>query len=159
MKGNSFWQAGFTLIELMLVMAITLILSGGAVAAYLNFNQNQTVNNDTRNLIAEIYRVRTLAASLQYPAGCTSLRGYNIRNDENLTGVVVTADCDPVDVTSAPVKILTGSVFKNPVDLTFIPGSGYLEGGTDQQITITNIEDADVSKMITVNVYGTVSSI
>ena len=69
---------GFTLIELMMVMSMILILSGGAVATYLNFSKSQTVSNDARNFGSEIERVRTMAASLQYPAGCDSLKGYEI---------------------------------------------------------------------------------
>lgn len=159
MKDSSFSRSGFTLIELMLVMAISLILVGGSLTAYLNFNQTQTVNNDARSLMTEINRVRTMASSLQYPEGCDSLENYNIVNDADLTGVIVTADCSPIDITSPVVKVLSGSVFKNLVNLTFTPGSGYLENGIDQQITINNIDDSNVSKMITVGVYGTVTSL
>lgn len=155
-------QAGFTLIELMLVMAVILILTGGAVGAYLNFNKSQTMMNDARNLATEIYRVRTLASTLQYPTGCTSLKGYTIQSSliaGDLSGVIVTATCEPSDVASLPVKLLIGSVFEAPFQLSFLPGSGYLGSATEQAITIQSTDDLSVSKIITVGIYGTVTDI
>jgi prepilin-type N-terminal cleavage/methylation domain-containing protein len=158
-SSRKFEQNGFTLIELMLVIVIILILSGGSITAYLNFNKTQTVDNDARNLTAEIYRVRTLAASMQYPTGCSSLRGYNLTGADvsgKLTGVVVVADCDPLDVTFPVTKILTGSTLSS-FTLNFTPGSGYLGSGSDSVITITYDGDTTVTKTITVGSYGTVT--
>ena len=158
MRGHDYRQAGFTLIELMMVTTIVLILSGGSITAYLNFNKTESVKNDARNLISEIYRVRTLASSLQYPTGCSSLKGYNVTSDALLSGVTVTADCDPDDVIFPAIKLLTGSTFTQAFDITFLPGSGYLTNGSDQQIVIKNSNDATVTKTITVGVYGNISS-
>lgn len=150
-------QAGFTLIELMMVTTIILVLSGGSIAAYLNFNKTESIKNDARNLISEIFRVRTLASSLQYPTGCNSLKGYNIKSDVLLSGVTVTADCDPTDVTFPAVKLLTGSIFTQAFDITFLPGSGYLTNDIDQPIVIKNSNDATMTKTITVGVYGNIT--
>lgn len=161
MKDHTFRQAGFTLIELMMVMVIIMILFGGSITAYLNFNKSQVVNNDVRNLSTEIYRVRTLAATLQYPTGCSSLKSYTIQSTEVnnvLSGVIVSANCDPTDVVSPAKKILLGSIFSAPFSLVFSPGSGYLKNGTEETITIKNINDATVSKVLTVEVYGTMNS-
>jgi len=149
---------GFTLIELMMVTTIVLILSGGSIAAYLNFNKTESIKNDARNLISEIYRVRTLASTLQYPTGCDSLKGYKIKSDVLLSGVMVTADCDPTDVIFPTVKLLLGSVFTQAFEMTFLPGSGYLTNGSDQQIVIKNSNEATVTKTITVGAYGNITS-
>ncbi len=152
-------QRGFTLIELMMVVSITLILTGASVTAFLNFNKTQSVNNDARNLAAEVYRVRTLAASLQYPTGCSSLKSYALTSNSDLSGVIVTAKCDPADVAFPEVRLLTSSVFSQPLNLVFLPGSGYLEGGTNIEITIKLINDTAVTKKVTVGAYGTVTNI
>lgn len=149
----------FTLIELMLVMVVIIILTGGSVSAYLNFNKSQTMTNDARNLASEIYRVRTLSSSLQYPTGCTSLKSYSMKSSligGELSGATITAKCEPTDQTGSPIKILTGSVFVAPFELIFLPGTGYLEGA-EQAITIQNINDLSSSKVITVGSYGTVT--
>jgi len=157
-RGHSSRQAGFTLIELMTVTAIVLILAGGSVAAYLNFNKNQSMDSDARSLVSEIYRVRNLASSMQYPTGCTSLKGYNIKSDISLTGLLLTVNCVPSNVMFPVVKILSVSVFTNAIDVSFLPGSGYLINGADQQITIKNSNDVTVTKIITVGQYGNIIS-
>jgi len=149
---------GFTLIEVMAVTAMILILAGGSVAAYLNFNKNQSMDSDARSLISEIYRVRNLASSMQYPAGCTSLKGYNIKSDVGLTGLLLSVSCDPDNVIFPVVEVLSVSVFTNAIDLSFLPGSGYLANGVDQQITIKNSNDTAVTKIITVGQYGNIMS-
>lgn len=152
---------GFTLIELMLVILIIVILSGGAFTAYLTFNKSQSTGNDARNFAAEIYRVRTLAASLQYPTGCSSLKGYNLQSNNingELIGITLTVDCDPVDVTNSPTQILTSSVFGQAFDITFLPGSGYLSNGTDTVVTITNKVDQTIFKTVTIGAYGVVTN-
>lgn len=149
----------FTLIELMLVMVVIVILTGGSVSAYLNFNKSQTMANDARYFAAEIYRVRTLASSLQYPTGCTSLKSYSLQSSlisGELSGVTITARCDPANQAGSPIKILTGSIFVAPFELIFLPSTGYLEGA-EQAISIQNINDSSSSKVITVGSYGTVT--
>lgn len=157
MKGLDSRQVGFTLIELMIVTLIILILSGGSLTAYLNFNKSQSVMNDARTLSTEIYRVRTLASSLQYPPGCDSLKGYNLKSDDDLTGVVLTADCDPEDVIYPAVRLLHGSVLTVGFNITFLPGSGYLESSSDQQITLQNTNDSMITKTIIVGALGSVT--
>ncbi len=160
MKQRATAPKGFTLIELMLVILIIAILSGGSISAYLTFNKSQSTGNDARNFAAEVYRVRTLAASLQYPTGCSSLKGYNLQStsiNNELTGLTLTVDCDPADVTNATTEILKSSVFAQAFNLTFLPGSGYLRSGADTIVTITNKSDAQVSKTVTVGAYGVVT--
>ncbi|KKT85265.1 MAG: hypothetical protein UW84_C0038G0015 [Candidatus Collierbacteria bacterium GW2011_GWA2_44_99] len=70
----------------------------------------------------------------------------------------MTADCDPDDVIFPAIKLLTGSTFTQAFDITFLPGSGYLTNGADQQIVIKNSNDATVTKTITVGAYGNITS-
>ena len=102
--------------------------------------------------------MRNLASSMQYPAGCTSLKGYNIKSDVGLTGLLLTVNCVPSNVMFPVVKILSVSVFTNAIDVSFLPGSGYLINGADQQITIKNSNDVTVTKIITVGQYGNIIS-
>ena len=144
-----------------MVMSMILILSGGAVATYLNFSKSQTVSNDARSFVSEIERVRTMASSLQYPAGCDSLKGYEIKTtliDSDLAGLTVTVKCSPADVVFPDIKVLAGSVFSLPFELTFLPGSGYLSAGTDYSIIIQNKNDDSLTNSMTIGAYGRVSN-
>lgn len=146
----------------MVVVTLILILAGGSVGAYLSFNKTQSINNDVRTFITEVNRVRTLASSLQYPTGCVSLKGYNLKStlvSDNLSGVSVTADCDPEDIVTPPLKILSNSVFTADFDITFAAGSGYITSGTDQLVQIRSLSDPSLIKEVSIGVYGTITQL
>ena len=150
--------SGFTLIELMITVTLLLVISGGSLSAYLSFNKSQTMESDAREVVAEINKVRSLAANLIYPTGCVSLSGYSIKSDAAATGLIVTAVCASGDVVTTAPGLLKSSLFAAPftVDvLVFAAGSGYLASGTNYVITIKNSDDADTTKKITVGAYGT----
>ncbi|KKT40607.1 hypothetical protein A3K29_04310 [Candidatus Collierbacteria bacterium RIFOXYB2_FULL_46_14] len=148
---------GFTLIELMIVMAMIVLMAGGSIAAYLRFNTNQQIVNDARQLIAELSKARSSAATLQYPLGCTGLTGINVRStviDSNLVGLESTTLCGSGNVIGSPIQILKTSLFDVVFDITFLPGSGYLSTGADQTIVIKDINNPTVTKMVTVGTYS-----
>lgn len=151
---------GFTLIELMVVMVVILFLSGGSIAAFLNFNRTQVINNDSRNLSVELSRVRTMASSLQYPVGCSALGGVNITSaqvDGKLNGVKVTTLCNPSNIESPVTRVLTGSIFQNDFDITFVPGTGYTQNGSEYQIVVVLEADSSVTKTVSVDALGVVN--
>lgn len=161
---RSFSNKGFTLIELMVTIVILLVLSGTSISAYLNFNKTQLIENDARQLVTELNRVRALAASIVYPSGCTTLRGYNLKSvDINgvHSGVVMTAKCLPADIANTANKLLKETYFSmpsstldQPFDVTFQPGNGYLSTGQDIVITIRDSTDLSTIKKITVGAYA-----
>mgnify|MGYP001584132449 CR=1 FL=1 len=148
---------GFTLIELMVVMAMISLMAGGSIAAYLRFNTNQELDNDARQLMTEFSKARSSAATLQYPSGCSGLTGVRVRSiviGDILNGMETTTLCDSGNVVGQSIQILKSSVFTLPFDITFLPGSGYLSTGTDQSVTIKDIKNPTVTKIITVGTYS-----
>lgn len=81
MKKTRLLHFGFTFVELMVVIAIILILSGMSLAAYFQFSQRQAAMNDARNFATMLRRVQAKANNLVYPAGCTGLISYNLVSD------------------------------------------------------------------------------
>lgn len=150
---------GFTLIELMVVVLVISVLAGGSIAAFLNFNRREQLASDVRNLLTEVNKARSLAATQQYPSGCTTLEGINLRStliDGSLTGVILTTQCFPANVVNPEVKILQNTVFAIPFDVTFLPGSGYLDGD-DVDIVVQLPEDSSVTKILHIGSYGSAS--
>jgi Tfp pilus assembly protein FimT len=141
----------------MVTIVIILVLSGMSISAYLKFNKSQTVETDARELISQLNRARSLASNLVYPSGCNSLLGYNAKSvDVNgvHNGLVITALCSPQNISSPTAKVLLNTYFSQPIDITFIPGSGYLSTGTDLDIIIKDKVDVSTTKKITVGTYG-----
>ena len=78
--------------------------------------------------------------------------------DSDLSGLTVTVKCSPVDVVLPEIKVLSGSVFSLPFELTFLPGSGYLSTGVDYSIIIQNKNDGNLTGSITIGAYGGVNN-
>jgi prepilin-type N-terminal cleavage/methylation domain-containing protein len=149
--------SGFTLIELMITIVLIVLLSGGALAAYLSFNKSQTMQNDARQVLSELNKARTMATSQQYPAGCTSLQGVKVAGIVNETDITVTTLCGSGNYFGEPIKVLISSTFSSAVNITFLPGSGYVSDGADKQIVIHDDVSPTVTKTISVEANGLVS--
>jgi len=148
---------GFTLIELMITIVLVVLLSGGALAAYLNFNKSQTMQNDARQVLSELNKARTMATSQQYPAGCTSLQGVKVAGDANETDITVTTLCGSGNPPGNEIKVLTNSTFMTAVDITFLPGSGYVSDGAGKEIVIRDDVSPTVTKTVSVEANGLAS--
>jgi len=148
---------GFTLIELMIVMTVVVFIFGGSIAAFLKFNSTQSLLNDARQVSSELNRARTMAASQQYPTGCISLKGVSVTSDVNMTGMTVTTRCGSGNFPGEVNKILTSSIFISSVDITFLPGSGYVSDGADKEIKIQDGSSPPAIKTVVVGTYGLIS--
>lgn len=135
-------------------------MAGGALAAYLNFNKTETLNSDARSAAAEISKVRSRAATIEYPSACTSsLTGYLVTSatiDSKLTGISVTPLCTPAQTPGAPIKVLQNSVFSAAFSITFVVGSGYISDGQDRTLTLRSTQDTNLTKIITINRFGVI---
>lgn len=69
---------GFSLIELLVVCAIILTITGLVISNYSSFTDTQKVRQAGRTLKNDLRFIQTRAASGLKPAGCTTLRGYRV---------------------------------------------------------------------------------
>jgi prepilin-type N-terminal cleavage/methylation domain-containing protein len=67
---------GFTLIEIIVSVALLLRLSGLFIANYNGFNNSQTLRQSVSDLITNLQAARTMASAGVKPAGCDTLVGY-----------------------------------------------------------------------------------
>jgi type II secretory pathway pseudopilin PulG len=124
---------GFTLMELILVVAIIILLSGISLAAYFTFGERQGAQNDARNLTTMLRRVQGMATNLVYPAGCSELVGYRLYT--NCSGYTEADGCKTVNVSAvcgvggeissiANNTVFTDAYFSGGVDVFFTAGTG-----------------------------------
>lgn len=138
---------GFTLIELIVVVAIIILLSGASLAAYFQFSQRQSAMNDARNLATMLRRVQAMAKNMVYPAdSCTGLKGYRLYSDcdqydDTCRFVSAGAVCNEGEkkVIDAE-RIFEKASFSEPITISFGVGSGAVS--KQIEFPVRNIADA-----------------
>ncbi|MFZ5845376.1 MAG: pilus assembly FimT family protein [Patescibacteria group bacterium] len=138
MKLTHSLKAGFTFIELLVVMGVILLLTSGIIAGYNNFTDNQRLKQTALTLKTNLRFAQTKAASADKPtSGCTQLVGYAVsftnssynvqaQCSEGLVGSLTSVSL-PVGISFSPIpetivfRVLTrGTTSDNPVTLTLI---------------------------------------
>lgn len=92
---------GYTLIELLIVLLITILLAGIGVIRYRDFQRRQAVKAATRTIITDLRTAQERALAGTKPAGCTTLESYIVRRLSN-TSYEIRARCQP-----GPTDIVT----------------------------------------------------
>jgi len=73
-------QEGFTLIELLVTSGLSLILIGGSLFAYSNYQTRQTQVATAKQVVSTLATARNRSSSGDKPSeGCASLVGYRVR--------------------------------------------------------------------------------
>lgn len=149
-------SGGFTLIELIVVIAIIIILSGVSLAAYFRFSQRQAMMNDARNFSTMLRRVQAMAKNLVYPSGCSGLSGYRVYSCLNCQNVSAEAVCSSGDVTVIDdEQVLAKAVFSEAISVVFTAGSG---GVTPAGVfSISNSSD-DYTVVVKMDENGNIST-
>lgn len=95
-------RAGFTLIELLIAIGIILLVTGGGMAAYIRFNDRQTVLSAARDVQAFIRAAQIKARVKETPANC-ALTAFEV---EGQLGAGATfnmfANCGPTFTRATP---------------------------------------------------------
>lgn len=129
-------SAGFTLIELIVVVAITLMISGVAIATYTRSQAKQSAFNDARLVSDLIQSAQRLVLAGSKPQGCllSTLDKYQVRIISN-TQVDLWAICSGSDSVVQSVE-LTTDVISSPAVGTRIDFPVLLGGVTPTTVVL-----------------------
>ena len=149
-------KKGFTLVELIIVVAILAILAAFAVPNYFNFLKTVTITEQTEKVAAELRYIRDYAAARSIPCVLTitapnGTTGSYRFNEDNSGGEDIVLPSEPTVEIPFPDNVI---VTANLDDVTFTD-----TGRPDEEIriTLTNSQE-DLSKDIIINqVTGRVS--
>lgn len=98
---------GFTLIELMVVISITAILSALGIAGYMEFNRRQILTQASRMIRQDLRLAQSLAFNNQKPSDCGTLDDYTFKLVNKTYKIF--ADCSNPDYSyvDSPTKEVT----------------------------------------------------
>jgi prepilin-type N-terminal cleavage/methylation domain-containing protein len=137
------FQLGFSFIELLVVVAVSLLLLGGAISALIGFNERRAVTSavDELKTIIQIAQSKAMAGDL---GGCTQLAGYHLQSylNGNATETSLQAVCGAGTADQAQIQTLPTGVTVDPnLDVVFQVLNAGLQlpaGVASQDITVSN---------------------
>ncbi len=142
-------EKGFTLVELIIVMAIMAIISAIAVPNYKAFMTQRRLNGAAREVMSSLMEARMKAVSInqRVKVSFESDHEYEMWNDADSNGIVADNEGDDIERDIYPDYYdVTFSASANPVFQT----NGTASAGT---ITLTN---ASGTREVTVSTAGRV---
>lgn len=124
---------GFTLIEILIVITITVLLVGGGIAAFINFNERQAILNSAKEVQIFLRSAQTKAKVGQKPTGCNQLEAYRVSGNVNGNTLQLLAVCVGAEVAVSDYSLPDNLVFQSGVDLSFL----VLQGGVSAAQTVS----------------------
>lgn len=125
-------QRGFTMIELLVVITIITLLVGGGIAAFIEFNDRQTLQAAAKDVQSIFRTAQKRARSGAKPEGCDQLDGFSVRGQAGGNSYQLIAICT---LPSGSTEIVTQSYtfdpnvsFESNLDLKFQALHGGVTG-------------------------------
>jgi len=122
---------GFTLIEVLIVIAIFLLLTVGAMVTYRTFSRRQQVFQSAK-IVQEALRFAQKKARVgEKPAGCQTLQGYSVRGTTNSATLTLYAECSNQDYSVSTMNLIGGGRLRQNITVVFQVISGGVTGTGD----------------------------
>lgn len=141
-------RKGFTLVELLIVIAILLTVLSLGVASFNSFNRRETLKQAALTLKSNMRFSQAKAISAQKPAsGCTTYLGmrmsftsntYSMQHECTPEGVIVTADCSSGSIRDCVILPAGVQISPVPSDFTFQTVTNTVNISADRSIVLTN---------------------
>ncbi len=154
-------NAGFSLIELLVVTGIIIMLVGLGIAGFIRFNERQQVEAAAKRIQTMLRTAQAKAQIREIPTGtCNTLDGYTVRRIATPAQIQLAISCDSnttivLDSYAIPFGIVVSNTFDS---ITFIPlkGGAMIEtavsdGASEVEITVSRTGTAQIFAF---NVYA-----
>lgn len=146
---------GFTLIELLITISIMMVILGGGIASYINFNDRQKVTTSAREIQQLLRSAQVKARVGQTPPGCSRLAAYRVAGANGGSIVELSAVCEE------PINIISLSTFTLPSGVTLSNSLAVeyqtLQGGVTGAGTVAVTAGAGYNYEFAVDAGGAVS--
>ena len=164
LKYQAFYKkSGFTVIELVIVMAIVALLTGLTTINFIKPQTSATTQSAINTLIADIkeQQIKAMAGDSEDSTGATPAQPHGIYLEANKYTLFRGASYNPSEPNNFAVNLETGLTLSTTFpssQLVFTKRSGEItsySAGSDT-ITVTNSQSGE-QKTITINRYGAIT--
>ena len=146
---------GFTLIELMISVAIGIILVGGGMAAYRGTGEREEVKQAGLSFQTNLRAFQQKAASGEKPVGCLgTLDDFRIEADIDLSSYSVKAECTISDGPTTEFSLIEGIEFDAGFsDIVFYSLKSEINGA---QVVTINSREGNYTYEVTIEASGVI---
>ncbi len=145
---KTFPARGYTLVEVLVAISLTVIISSFGLAYYSTFNRRQIMEQAAKKIVSDIRLAQNLALAQQKPSGCvcTNLKSYTFKFKVSSSGYTITPDCSEVCGVSVKDVNLEGITLSGTDSVKFmvLTQGVVIAGGS----TITVRKDSDSRKIL-----------
>lgn len=121
---------GYTLIELVIAIAIMGLLVGASIAGFNTLNKRQTVLNSGKEVMSIMRTAQQRAASGTKPAGCTQLYGYTVKATINTSVYSLSSVCSNATTVIRNYQLPSSVTFVSTFNTQFNVQTGGASGTT-----------------------------
>lgn len=125
-------RLGFTLIEMLVTITIMLLLVGGGLASYLQFDQRQGVITAADQVEVLLRSAQKKARVGDKPSGCDTLQGYSVDLTSGNGDINLVANClvggAPQDITVTTEQLRATVTAASTVSIQFNVLAGGVTG-------------------------------
>lgn len=132
-------KAGFSLLELLVVMGIILSLTGMVISNYSSFSNTQKVKQAGRTLKNDFRFIQNRAASGVKPSGCATLVSYRFSFTATSYQYQPVCNTGPAPNTAVVINLPTDVTFSPvpaPFDFQVLTGASLLSSSTSQSFSL-----------------------
>lgn len=152
---TSLSRSGFTLIEVLVSVAIMILLLGGGIAAYINVDRRQSLQNVCAQMTQYVRTAQKRARVGDKPAGCDTLTSYDLVQTATSPDVVsIRAVCLSGTYTVEEYEIPTIFSLDEFTAMSFL----VLHGGVDETDVVISSSSPNYRCEFTVESGGSVTT-
>lgn len=145
-------RAGFTLVEILIVLSIFILLVTGALVTYRTFSRRQQVLQSALNVQEALRFAQKKARVGEKPPGCQTLQGYSVRGTTSSQILSLYAECSNQDYLVSTLRLVGTAQLSQNITVVFQVISGGVSGTGN-----IDLNNASFSYRFTVNRGGEIS--
>lgn len=108
-----------------------MLVVGGGIAAFITFNDRQTLNGAGKQLVTYLRSAQSKARVGDTPSGCDKLEAYSLQIQVAYNVVTLQAICSNADITRNTWLLPQGIVGLDDAEVEFVVLRGGAQGSTD----------------------------